>query len=118
MEITASSRDSITALQLEGRMDLNSSSQLKERIKEYLSEGKKHIILNLSDVSFVNSSGLGTLVSILKDVRMVKGRVVLCNLAQYVQEVFEITQLSHIFEIYPTAEEATASFADSVVSAG
>jgi anti-sigma B factor antagonist len=117
MEITASSRDNVTALQLEGRMDLNSSSQLKKRVKDYLGQGKTSIILDLSDVNFINSSGLGTLVSILKDVRMVKGRMVLCNLAQYVQEVFEITQLSHIFEIYPTAEEATASFADSVVNA-
>ena len=118
MEITASSSDNVTALQLEGRMDLNSSSQLKERIKDYLSEGKTNIILDLSDVNFINSSGLGTLVSILKDVRMVKGRMVLCKLARYVQEVFEITQLSNIFEIYPTAEEAATSFADSVVNAG
>ncbi len=118
MEITASSQGNFTALQLKGRMDLNSSSQLKECIKDYLSEGRANIILDLSGVNFVNSSGLGTLVSILKDVRMVKGRMVLCNLAQYVKEVFEITQLSHIFEIYPTTEEAAASFADSVANAG
>jgi anti-sigma B factor antagonist len=118
MNITANSRDNYIVLQLEGRMDLNSSSQLKERVKDYLRDGSTNLILDVSGVSFINSSGLGTLVSILKDVRMVKGRMVLSNLAQYVQEVFEITQLSHIFDIYATEKEAVASFADSQVNAG
>jgi anti-sigma B factor antagonist len=106
-----------TTLQLKGRLDLNSSSQLKEHIKGLLKQGTANVILDLCGVDFINSSGLGTLVSILKDVRIVKGRMVLCNLAQYVQEIFEVTQLSHIFDIYPTAEEAAASFAGRMANA-
>ena len=68
------------------------------------------IHLNLSQVDFINSSGLGSLVSIMKEVRLQKGRFTLSNLASYVQEIFEITQLSHIFEIFATEEEALSSY--------
>jgi len=116
MEITPNEHEGYTVLHLKGRLDLNSSSKLKEQIKNYLKEGTIRLILDMNDVDFINSSGLGTLVSILKDVRMVKGRMVLCNLAQYVQEIFEITQLSHIFDMYPTEEEAAASMSHSMAN--
>jgi anti-sigma B factor antagonist len=116
MDLVVTSHDENTVLELSGRLDLNSSSQLKGRVKELLAEGKMNLVLDMSDVNFINSSGLGTLVSILKDVRMVKGRMVVCDLAQYVQEIFEITQLSHIFDIYPTVEEATRSFASATMN--
>lgn len=109
MNISSESHDNCTLLRLEGRLDLNSSSKLKEQVKELVSEGSTNVVLELGGVGFVNSSGLGTLVSILKDVRIVKGQMVLCNLAQYVQEIFEITQLSHIFDIYATETEAMES---------
>lgn len=115
MDVVVTSHDENTVLKLSGRLDLNSSSQLKGRVKELLAEGEMNLVLDMSDVNFINSSGLGTLVSILKDVRMVKGRMVICDLAQYVQEIFEITQLSHIFDIYQTVEEATQSFASSTM---
>ncbi len=116
MEITPKEHEGFTVLHLKGRLDLNSSSKLKEQIKGYLSEGTIKLVLDMNDVDFINSSGLGTLVSILKDVRMVKGRLVLCNLAQYVQEIFEITQLSHIFDMYSTEEEAAASMSGSMAN--
>lgn len=109
MNISAESRENCTVLRLEGRLDLNSSSKLKEQVKELVSEGSTNIVLDLGGVGFVNSSGLGTLVSILKDVRIVKGQMVLCKPAQYVQEIFEITQLSHIFDIYANENEAVES---------
>lgn len=110
MNISVSMHGCCNVLKLSGRLDLNSSSRLKEQVKDLMSEGAVNMILDLSAVDFVNSSGLGTLVSILKDVRLVKGQMVLCNLALYVQEIFDITQLSHIFEIYPTEEAALESF--------
>jgi anti-sigma B factor antagonist len=68
------------------------------------------IHLNLGEVDFINSSGLGVLVSIMKEIRMNKGRLTLSNLASYVQEIFEITQLSHIFEIFTSEDEALNSY--------
>jgi anti-sigma B factor antagonist len=97
-------------LSLSGRLDLANGSALKEQLKQLLARGKTQIHLNLAEVEFINSSGLGALVSIMKEVRLIKGRLTLSNPASYVQEIFEITQLSHIFEIYSTEEEALSSF--------
>ena len=95
---------------MDGRLDLASGSGLKDQIKELLDREKNMIHLNLSEVDFINSSGLGVLVSIMKETRLRKGRLTLSNLANYVQEIFEITQLSHIFEIFVTEGEALNSY--------
>lgn len=110
MDITIKTAGNCSTFHLKGRLDLTSSSELKEKVKEYLDQGKVNIILDLAQVDFINSSGLGILVSTLKEVRTVKGRIALCSLAPYVQEIFEITQLSHIFDIYPGEEEAFSTF--------
>ena len=110
MEITTNESGNVTVLSLNGRLDLASGAGLKEQVKAYMSEQKCSIHMNLKDVDFINSSGLGVLVSIMKEIRMQKGRLTLSNLASYVQEIFEITQLSHIFEIYDTEEEAVSSY--------
>ena len=59
---------------------------------------------------FINSSGLGALVSILKDVRNSQGTMKLTNLAPYVKEIFDITQMSNIFDIFPDENQALSSF--------
>jgi len=110
MEIKVKSTDNYTIFYLKGRLDLTSSSELKEKVREYLDQGRVYLVLNLAHVDFINSSGLGTLVSTLKEVRTAKGRIALCSLAPYVQEIFEITQLSHIFDIYPGENEALSAF--------
>jgi anti-sigma B factor antagonist len=116
MDITVKSANNCNTFLLKGRLDLTSSSELKEKVKEYLDQGKLNIILNLAHVDFINSSGLGTLVSTLKEVRKARGRIALCSLAPYVQEIFEITQLSHIFDIYPGEDEAQSAFSGQKVA--
>ncbi|MBD3217086.1 MAG: anti-sigma factor antagonist [candidate division Zixibacteria bacterium] len=110
MEITVKAEEAFHVFHLKGRLDLTSSSELKEKVKEHLEQGKVNILLNMAQVDFINSSGLGTLVSTLKEVRTANGRIALCSLAPYVQEIFEITQLSHIFDIFPGEKEAFAAF--------
>ncbi len=110
MEMIVREKGPVTVVQLTGRLDLASGSSLKEQVKKLLAKNETTIHLNLAQVEFINSSGLGALVSIMKEVRLTKGRLTLSNLASYVQEIFDITQLSHIFEIYQTEDEALASF--------
>lgn len=106
MEIVTNERDGVVTLSLKGRLDFSSSTTLKERVLDQMNEGRRQFVVNMAQVDFINSSGLGTLVSVLKEVRLAKGRLVLVNLGTYVQEIFEITQLSHIFEICSSEEEA------------
>ncbi|HSH00355.1 MAG TPA: STAS domain-containing protein, partial [candidate division Zixibacteria bacterium] len=106
---------SVTTLTLNGRLDLTSGGALKEKMKQEFDAGNVKIHLNLGKVDFINSSGLGSLVSLMKETRLRHGRLTLSDLAAYVREIFEVTQLAHIFEIYQTQEEAVASY-ESIVS--
>ena len=110
MEITVREDANVTTLSLKGRLDLATGSALKEQIKQLFEKEKTAIHLNLGEVEFINSSGLGALVSIMKEIRIHRGRLTLSDLADYVHEIFDITQLSHIFEIFTTEEEAIKSY--------
>lgn len=110
MEIKKREEGSIAILNLKGRLDLASGASLKDEVKSLMDSEHNLIHFNLADVDFINSSGLGVLVSIMKEVRLNKGRLTLSDLVSYVQEIFEITQLSHIFEIFNTEEEALNSY--------
>jgi len=110
MDISTKAWENVTVMYLSGRLDLSSGNRLKEEIKNRVAAGKITIHLNLRDIEFVNSSGLGALVSVMKEIRIQRGRLTLSDLADYVQEIFDITQLSHIFEIFTTEEEALNSY--------
>jgi anti-sigma B factor antagonist len=110
MEIVKRETGNTVIFNLSGRLDLGNGNRLKEDVKAVLSTGKTSIHLNLRQIEFVNSSGLGALVSIMKDVRVHRGRLTLSDMADYVREIFDITQLSHIFEIFATEQEALNSY--------
>ena len=109
MEITKNQSGTVTLLRLNGRLDLASGAALKEQAKQEFDNGNVKLHLNLAQIDFINSSGLGSLVSLMKETRLRHGRLTLSDLAAYVKEIFEITQLSNIFEIYSTEEEAVAA---------
>jgi len=115
MDIEMREEGHAAVLTLSGRLDLASGSTLKEYVKRLAEKNVTSVHLNLAEVEFINSSGLGALVSVMKEMRLLKGRLTLSNLASYVQEIFEITQLSHIFEIYATEEEALATYHEVAV---
>ena len=110
MDVTRNQSGSVTILTLSGRLDLTAGGELKDKIKQEFDAGNVRVHLNMGGVDFINSSGLGSLVSIMKETRVRHGRLTLSNLAAYVREIFEVTQLAHIFEIYETDEEAIASY--------
>jgi len=110
MDIQKRLEGDVAVLCLQGRLDLTSASSLKEASKEVLAGEAKKMILNMDRVDFINSSGLGALVSILKEVRNSQGNMRLTNLAPYVKEIFDITQLTNIFEIFPDEKQAISSF--------
>ncbi len=109
MNINIKEEGDAKVLTLEGRLDLASGKDLKEEIVKICKSGVTRIHLNLEQVEFINSSGLGALISTMKEVRLNKGRLTLSDLAPYVKEIFDITQLTHVFEIHPSERDAFAS---------
>ncbi|MHC4934163.1 MAG: STAS domain-containing protein, partial [Planctomycetota bacterium] len=85
------------------------SVRFKEKIRGIIGEGRKQLIIDLGKVAFVDSSGLGALISALKVLRADGGDLKLANVGEQVLSVLEITRLMRVFETYPTTESALES---------
>lgn len=84
--------------------------EFSDSLKKLISEGKKNLILDLSEVKFMNSSGLGMMISGLTTVKKEGGMLKLACVAEKIQSLLMITKLITIFETYDTIEEAIKSF--------
>jgi len=93
-------------LVLKGRIDAVSAPGLKRRMADLVTAGRKRIILEMKEISFMDSSGLSALVSGLKSTREVGGNLKLAGLHDQVSTVMRLTMLDRIFEIF--ADEASA----------
>ncbi|WP_020675643.1 STAS domain-containing protein [Geopsychrobacter electrodiphilus] len=94
----------------EERMDAHNSGTFKEQMLALFAQGKNKLIIDLSAVRFVDSSGLGALVSGFKNASTREGNLKLCGLQPQVRSMFELTRLHRVFEIFSSVEEAQESF--------
>lgn len=94
----------------EERLDAHNSSDLKAQMLSLFEEGKNDLVVDLSEVRFVDSSGLGALVSGFKNASARNGNLKLSGLQPQVRSMFELTRLHRVFEIFPGTEEALTSF--------
>lgn len=100
----------VTVLRPKGELDVQTCQPLKDQIQESLRRGQNRLVVDLSDVTYVDSSALGVLVTGLKMVRQSSGTLKLCGLQGNVLRVFELTRLTKFFEIYENADQALKSF--------
>ncbi len=94
----------------EERVDAHNSNDLKDGLKDLFDEGKKNVLVDLRDVRFIDSSGLGALVSGLKNAISHQGPLKLSALQPQVKSMFELTKLHRVFDIYSNTEDAMESF--------
>ena len=114
MTMKSSSRqiDGITVLDLSGRITLGEGSViLRDTIRDLIGRGQKKILLNLGDVSYIDSSGIGELVSAFTTVRNQGGELKLLNLTKKVHDLLQITKLYTVFDIKDDEANAIKSFA-------
>jgi anti-sigma B factor antagonist len=104
--------DGITILDLSGRITLGEGSvQLRDAVRDLLSKGSKQILLNLGDVNYIDSSGIGELVSAYTTVRNQGGELKLLNLTKKVHDLLQITKLYTVFDVKDDEATAIASYA-------
>src|ERR1044071_507396 len=103
--------DDVTILDLSGKITIGEGSvQLREAVRRLLDDGKKKILLNLGDVSYVDSSGIGELVSSYTTTNNNGGELKLLNLTKKIQDLLMITKLLTVFETYDNESEARDSY--------
>ena len=101
----------VIVIDVSGRITLGEgSSNLREGIRELLGQGSRKILLNLGDVSYIDSSGIGELVSAFTSVANQGGQLKLLNLTKRVKDLLQITKLYTIFDIYDNEAHALRSF--------
>ena len=109
MNISTEDRDGRTIVSLrEERLDALNSGELRDYLLGLLEESGKQLVVDLSGVSFIDSSGLGALLSGYKNANLRSGWFVLAGLQPRVQSMFELTRLHRVFEIFPTVDAARA----------
>jgi len=103
--------DGVTIVDLSGRITLGEGSVvLRDTVKDLLGKGQKKILLNLGDVSYIDSSGIGELVSAFTSVRNQGGELKLLHLTKKVHDLLQITKLYTVFDIKDDEAAAVQSF--------
>jgi anti-sigma B factor antagonist len=112
MKIKTRQVDGITIMDCSGRITLGEGSvQLRDSVRDLLGKGSKQILLNLGDVTYIDSSGIGELVSAFTTVRNQGGDLKLLNLTKKVHDLLQITKLYTVFDVKDDEASAVASFA-------
>jgi anti-sigma B factor antagonist len=103
--------DGITIIDLSGRITLGEGSVvLRDTIRDSVGQGVKKILLNLGDVTYIDSSGIGELVSAYTTVRNQGGELKLLNLTKKVHDLLQITKLYTVFDIWDNEASAVTAF--------
>jgi anti-sigma B factor antagonist len=103
--------DGVSVVELDGRIVLGEeSTALRERLKSLIAEGKKKIVLNMANVKYIDSAGLGTLVAGHVSAKSKGASVRLCHLGQKFHEILQMTKLLTVFDVYDTEAAAVSSF--------
>ncbi|MBN1197777.1 MAG: STAS domain-containing protein [Bacteroidales bacterium] len=110
MEITEKKSQNCTIVSINGRLDTTNYSVLEKKLLELIDSGETRLLVNLSKMDYVSSSGLRILLMALKRITMAKGKFVLCSLQDNIKEIFEISGFTNIFEIFPDEEAGLKSF--------
>lgn len=111
MDIKERVVDGVSVLDLSGKIVLGEGdSQVRDRIKDLLADGQRRILLNLGDVNYIDSAGLGALISGYTTTKREGGQLKLVNLTKRIQDLLAITKLITVFDTYDDEKEAIASY--------
>ena len=111
LKMTSREVDGISVVALDGRIVLGEESNaLRECVKNLLANNKKQIVLNVDNVTYIDSAGLGTLVAAHHSARSQNASLKLSNLGSKFQEVLQVTRLLTVFEVYDSEAAAVRSF--------
>jgi anti-sigma B factor antagonist len=119
MKMTSHDVDGVSVVALDGRIVLGEeSTALREKFKGMIAGGKQKIVLNMDNVTYIDSAGLGTLISAHVSAKNHGASMRLCHLGKKFHEVLQITKLLTVFDVYDTQAAAVSSFsgADAVAA--
>jgi anti-anti-sigma factor len=110
MNIEATKLDKAVVIKVVGRMDAEHSPQFQQACEAWLAQGETHLVLDLAELAYVSSMGLGCFLAVAKQVQAKAGALALVGLHGLPKQVFELTRLIALFAVFESTEQALASF--------
>src|SRR5512142_392061 len=115
MQIHERELNDVTILDIHGKLTLGEGDELlRDKVNSVLHQGRKKIVLNLAEVPYIDSAGLGEIVRTYTSVQRQGGSLKLLNLTKRIQDLLAITKLLTVFETFESENAAVASFAANV----
>ncbi len=113
MEVIKEKRTDMQFLYLKGRIDNNNSQSLEDNLLKVIEDGARQLIIDCSQIEYINNSGLRVLLNIARRILDLEGRLALHSPSQQAKDIFDQTGFSMVSRIYDTREEAIAGIAGS-----
>ncbi len=110
MKISDNKQGDIMLCEVEGEINLNTSPELRRAFDGFMRKNEKKIIIDFSQVAYIDSSGLATLIELFQRLKKTGGSLRLCSVSDKVKGIFEVTKLHKLFAIYESQELALESF--------
>ena len=110
MSFAIKKQGDITVVDVEGPLIVGNRQELKQKVQDELEKGERKVLIDFSQTCYIDSSGLGVLVSLSKKIREQGGELRLANLNDDLKTLFELTKLDTLFQIADTRERALESF--------
>ena len=110
MDIQVTQTGGVTLVVPTGDLDMGTADQMKRTLSDLIEKGQSKLVMDLTGVAYVDSSGLGALVALMKQARAVGGNLKLCGLQEDVRSIFEMTRLIKVMAVHSDRQEAVASW--------
>lgn len=110
MDIEITKSGQATVLTPKGDFDMAAADDMKRRLTELIDRGQSRLVMDLAQVPYIDSSGLGALVAAMKHARSAGGDIKLCALTPDVRAIFDMTRLIKVMEVHGSRQEALASW--------
>jgi anti-sigma B factor antagonist len=119
IKMTNSEVDGVSVVELDGRIVLGEESNaLREKLKSMVAAEKKKIVLNVANIKYIDSTGLGMLVAAHFSAKTQGASVRLCHLGKKFHDIMQVTRLLTVFDVYDTQAAAVSSFQAATATAG
>lgn len=104
-------KDDILIVNLEGRLDVSVANEVEEGLSELIDKGNhRRVLLNMDGIEYMSSSGFRACISTLRKLNAKEGTLKMCNIKPAVKRIFDVIELTSLFDIFPNEEEAIADF--------
>src|SRR5918997_5643626 len=110
MSFDVRKQDDVTVIDVEGQLIVGNRQELKQKVLEELENGSRKFLIDFSNTGYIDSSGLGVLVSLSKKIREQGGELRLANLNEDLKTLFELTKLDTLFHISNSRDEALQTY--------